>query len=480
MNFFDADENPQEAAQYEKKREAERKLAAAKLGIRKTLREKGVPAYGRGAIVAIIVLSITTLAFAILSYVLYDSNITYEARNAAAYNKAYYQLIMDSNNLETTLSKAVASDTKEYRGIILAEASAHALSASNNLAVIPSEVEDDKEKVFKFFNQTMDYTKYLAKKVNGGERLSEEEESNLKKLLATSAELKDTLNAAYDAYGGSGKLFTSGVILSSDVLNPMDISYGDLSEASIEYPTLIYDGPFSDVKEEAEGELEDGKDIGIEEAKRIACELFDVTEVKSLYEDEQNDLAYSFTAGDAMIQIAKKNGDLVMYSRYKDVGESVLSKEEGESAAESFLEKIGYNDLAPVWRSSVNGVLTINFAYKTEDVVCYSRLVKVSVALDNGDILGLEGTTYVAKRGEEVEKEFDIKMDEAEKIVSRKLSIKSSRKAIIPKNGKEIATYEFFGEIDGMQFYVYVNAKTGAEAEVLRVVESSEQGENVI
>ena len=41
------------------------------------------------------------------------------------------------------------------------------------------------------------------------------------------------------------------------------------------------------------------------------------------------------------------------------------------------------------------GVMTINYAYVQNDVTMYPDLIKLKVALDNGDILGIETQGYL-------------------------------------------------------------------------------------
>ncbi len=478
MPLFDKDEENNLKNAEKAKRNAEKKKTKAKKTLRMNLREKGIAAYGGGTIVAILILSVTTLVFGTFSVLLYTSNTTYSKVSAASYGKAYYQLVMDANNLETALSKAIVS-SGNYKGRMLYEASSNAQSLQNNLAVLPSEKDEATSSAMKFCNQTMDYTKYLAQKAYDGKGLSEEEENNLKTLLETATAIKNSLNGSYENYGNSERLFFGGVFY-GDYISPVDVTYDDLDESSLEYPTLIYDGPFSDVKELSEEELNE-KSITIDEAIEIAKSCFG-EDVSPLYEDENSDLAYTFSVGDGntVIQLSKKNGDLLLVSKYREVGEKSLSDDDGIESCEKYLSSFGYNDVKVVWKSETDGILTVNFAQNVNDVICYSRLIKVVVALDNGEVLGMEGTTYVAKHENPVDTVTSITISAAKSALGKNLEIISSRPAVIPKNENEIMTYEFFVTQNGSEFYVYVDAKTGEEIEVLKVVDSKFQGQNVI
>ena len=55
------------------------------------------------------------------------------------------------------------------------------------------------------------------------------------------------------------------------------------------------------------------------------------------------------------------------------------------------------------------------------------------------------------------------------------LSIKSIRLALIPlTGGKELLTYEVFGNIDEYNFYIFVDAKTGKQVKVMQIIDSDE------
>ena len=125
-------------------------------------------------------------------------------------------------------------------------------------------------------------------------------------------------------------------------------------------------------------------------------------------------------------------------------------------------------------------MLTLNIAYEDEGAVYYSRLIKVSVSMDNGEVLGLESATYVANMDKQHDVKTSISMEEAQKLVNKKLDVKTQRLTVIPINSKEITAYEFHGEYNDMTFYVYIDANSGEEINVLRVIENEQQGQIVL
>ncbi len=120
-----------------------------------------------------------------------------------------------------------------------------------------------------------------------------------------------------------------------------------------------------------------------------------------------------------------------------------------------------------------NGAVTVNYAYMQDDIVVYADLIKLKIALDNGEILGIETSGYLNNHTEREAQIPVITMEEAKANLNKNLEITSSGKAIIPTEWKtEVFCYEFKGRIYDTDFLVYVNAKTGKEENILVIIET--------
>jgi germination protein YpeB len=119
-------------------------------------------------------------------------------------------------------------------------------------------------------------------------------------------------------------------------------------------------------------------------------------------------------------------------------------------------------------------ILTINYAYEQSGVVVYPDLIKVKVAMDDGEILGLEAKGYLNSHTERADLEAKISEEEATESLNNKLEIQNTKMAIIPvKNTEEeVFCYEFQVTMENRKFLVYVNAVTGEEEEILLLVEN--------
>ena len=117
------------------------------------------------------------------------------------------------------------------------------------------------------------------------------------------------------------------------------------------------------------------------------------------------------------------------------------------------------------------GIVTINYAYNQNDVTVYPDLIKVKIALDNGEVLGIETTGYLNSHKQRSIQTQTISKEEAKKTLNKNLEIKSESLAIIPTEFKtELLCWEFKGTVDGSEFLVYINAENGREEDILVIV----------
>ena len=106
----------------------------------------------------------------------------------------------------------------------------------------------------------------------------------------------------------------------------------------------------------------------------------------------------------------------------------------------------------------------------------YPDLIKVKVALDNGDVLGIETTGYLNSHEERNLPVVKISKEESKKNINPKLEVASEGLAVIPTEFQtEIFCWEFKGKVDDTEFLVYINAETGREEDIL-IIQNTPDG----
>ena len=175
------------------------------------------------------------------------------------------------------------------------------------------------------------------------------------------------------------------------------------------------------------------------------------------------------------VSISKKGGHIVSMNSNRSVDAEIISQEQIDKITNDFLKQNGFEDMEKTYYTKMGGIETINYAYKQDDVIVYPDLIKLKVAMDNGEILGMETTGYLNSHFKRIVSEPKILIDEARSKINPKLEIESERLAIIPTEFKtEITCWEFKGKVDDRDFLVYVNVETGKEEDILVVLNSDE------
>lgn len=398
-----------------------------------------------------------------------------------SYNMAFYSLVDYVENVETYLAKSLISSTPEHGAETLTNVWREANLAQSYLARLPIESQE-LENTEKFLNQVSDYSYSLSRKNIYNESLSDEDLKNLKDLHNYSVELENTLNQlSEDINSGRIKwneLSNKGTVaFAQQVSTQANDSFSNLEENFHEYSGLIYDGAFSEHITSSEKKGLTGNDIDEETAKQKVSEFVgqeNIKEIQSLGFSENATIPeYNFSVktnleNDITISVSKKGGHIIYMNSNRTVNSEIISQEEANEKGKEFLNNKGLNNMKETYYLKQDGIVTINYAYTQNDVVVYSDLIKVKVALDNGEVLGIETTGYLNNHTQRDTSKVKISKEEAKKTLNKDLEISSEGLAIIPTEyNTEILCYEFKGKVDDREFLVYINAENGREEDIL-------------
>ncbi len=428
------------------------------------------------------IIVVLAIIIALLGYFLYKKNNEVELASRNLYNNNFYELVNYVQNVETYLAKSTISTSSTHSAETLTYLWREANLAQTYLANLPIESQE-LEKTEKFLNQVSDYSYTLSRKNIKGEDLNDEELKNLEELHGYSMDLKNVLNQLgtdleqgsitwKDLKSNANEEFAQAVSSNLDI-------FGSLEEDFHEYSGLIYDGAFSEHLTSTEPKGLTGDDISEEDAKNKINSVFgseNIKEISSLGVNENSELpSYNFSLKNQKdenitIAITKKGGYIVYFNCNRDVQEEKLSYEDANKKGLEFLNNLHVNNMKETYYLNENGIITINYAYLQDNVVMYPDLIKVKIALDNGEILGIETKGYLNNHTERKITQNIISIDEAKKKLNKNLNIQSEGMAIIPTEYKtEILCYEFKGKVDDNEFLVYINAQTGDEEDILIV-----------
>lgn len=404
------------------------------------------------------------------------------------YERAFYDLVGYVDNIDVNFSKLISSNDNENKQKILADLMVQANLAEADLATLPLE-QSSRNSTIKFINQVGDFSKYLNNKLIEGDLVSDEDESTLKEMRKINANLREKLKNLQGELGGNFNFVT----LLTGEENVIFESFSELEYHAVDYPKMIYDGPFADEPDkssqnsssEQKGEssnLEIKEDEAIKVFKKAFAD-YNPTEIKVTGMAEGKKFKVYNVEGRVgeeytiFAQVSLK-GDLVTFDSYTKAKEQKHTRDECIDNALKFLNKLGYKSIKAVWTTAKEDNMTyINFAGTTKngEIILYSDLIKVAVCMDSGRVCDMDAHLYLENHKEREIPEAKIRVEEAELKVKKDIEIKTSRLALIPVTpGKERLAYEFYGESEEGTFYVYVDAVTGKELKIFKVISTTD------
>lgn len=439
--------------------------------------------YVYGIMIILIAISI------VLGVFLYNQKNKYTISTENTYNLAFFELIDYIQNVENYLAKSVISSSHENGAETLIHVWREANLAQVYLSQLPVS-SNELSNTAKFLNQVSEYSYSLASKSINGQDLTQEELDNLEELHNYSIDLKNVLNQLSDemqAGNISWKELTkdTDTAFAQQVDNLSATSFSNIDKNFGEYAGLIYDGAYSEHIESAEKKGLTGEEIDEEKAKQLAKEFIGEERIADIQSngliENGNIQVYDFSIGikdgdpnnPMTISISKKGGHIVIANYNRDITEEKLSQEEANKKGKEFLESRGIPNMKATYYLKQAGAVTINYAYVQDDVTIYPDLIKLKIALDNGEILGIETSGYLNNHQEREIETLLISLEEARENLNKNLEITSSNLAIIPTEWKtEVFCYEFKGKINDTDFLVYINAKTGEEENILVIIDT--------
>lgn len=411
------------------------------------------------------------------------------------YRQAFTELTTAAGELDAALEKVTYATTPSLFASLCAQAYAKALAAQSALGELPyGNVE--LEQTAAFFAKAGDYAMAMARGAGAEGVCTDENRETLRGLAAAAGELSATLQALQPQLDG-GALHPEDVAAVEARLAAAQEDGEPVTSGSAfqtveadfpQVPTLIYDGPFSEHLSGRTPQMLEGlPQVTEEEARRAAAAFAGLrAEVFTPTSDGAGNLpAWGFSAladgGELYVEITKQGGQVLQMLSSRPVGEAALSRKEGVEQAAAFLEEHGYRDMAPSYFLEGDGILTVHFAPVLDGVYCYPDLVKVGVALDNGDVVSFEAHGYLMNHGAREPAAPAVSADEAAERVDTSLTVLSRQLALIPTGGEyEVLCHEFKCQnADGGHVLVYVNAATGQQERILLLLED-ENGTLVI
>ena len=439
---------------------------------KKSNAQKAIP----GLIVAIISLLIILTCVLIAYYQVYTSSKQNANILEGVYTSSYYSMVDNVNNMSVDIAKYQTLTSKQSKLSTMQDIMVDSNYILAGLSTLPIN-EENVVAATKFFNQINGVCEAYSRKLNKGESLTQEEELVFDKIGLVLSQIKENLNKQNFGMYDTNFNFVDAGIFDDTGMNELSAGMGDLTNSTIEYPAMIFDGPFSTALETKEVKGLKGEKISEEEAKNYLNNTVFAGKNAKIEKKSETDGTISTYDFEVIInqkiynvQVSKVGKLVITISSYGEGGDPIMNVEGATRLAEDFANKIGFENMGAVWHEVQQNVAYINLAPIVDDVVYYPDLVKVKVDLTSQNIIGFEAVNYALNHVER-NPEFNLSASEVEPVLGFDYNILKTTKTVIKlDSGKEINAYEFVTErIDGNYFY-YIDANTGEVAKTMKLV----------
>lgn len=413
----------------------------------------------------------------------------------AEYQRSFFSAVVQVRGLEVLLGKVLVGDGSPRDADLLGESWQEAVLAQRELSQLPVQPAVI-GRTSQFLNQVGEFTNVLMRQVATGRPPSPEQWNTLRELHLQAGILNTQLQAVQRRVEAGGarywelapELRARGGALRPAPPDPADTELETVNREMEQFPTLVYDGAFSEHMARRVPRAATGGPITEAQARERALAVVDrpreelaaqVTgTTRGRIPSYRVEIAESGdrTGARFLVDVARRGGEVVWMLDTRNPGPPIVSVAEARRIAEEYLNQLGRRDMETVSSERQGeGTVMFNFVPRQDGVLLYTDMVKVIVALDQGRVSGLNALDYVMYHQPRELPAPALSAAEAARSLNPDFVVRSSRLVLIPTaGGGEALAWEIRGERIGNEYLVYVNAEDGRREKILQVVETAE------
>lgn len=217
-----------------------------------------------------------------------------------------------------------------------------------------------------------------------------------------------------------------------------------------------------------------GKQKSEEDIRKFSKKLFEIDDEINMNISKSGDGAdipiYSVFYEDGKrvyMDITERGAHPISVLVERNIEKAKISLNDGLIEAENYLKQFGYENMGVLQSQQFDDIGVYTFLNIEDDVRIYPDAIVVKIALDNGDIMGLNAKEYVLNHHERNIGKPELTSEEAREEVNQSVQIHDEHLSIIENDlNEEVLTYEFLGEMNDETYRIFINAETGIEEKV--------------
>ena len=417
-----------------------------------------------------------------------------------------YRLAAENNNhraltdfashldqLETDMAKGDVASNPTQRILYLSQVSSKSDAALKDFAQIPAE-QIGLSYIGQFLAQAGDFSRTLTQRIAGGGKVSAEEEKILRdmheRLMPVNQKVQelivrmDTENLVWteptptirQRLGFGGTQIAEAAADGSEAPSKSVRSGLDQLDASLQkLPPFSYMGEYATRVVPKPLGLPTGN-ITRDQAQVTARDFLSKVGYTNITPefagDSQGELGgYIWKYKEAYLEVSHQGGVVTFYRDARSIEARTLSQEEATSKAKTILQALGWQ-LVLTSSEDFGAYVQFDFVAEKEGVRIYPDKVRLMIALDNGQLVGFDAVPYFAFHHSRTFP-AKISMDLAVRKLRPDFQVSERRLAVIAKSGnQEVYSYEFRGRYQGEEYLLYLNASTGVEEKIQRILKT--------
>lgn len=400
---------------------------------------------------------------------------------ASANQRELSDVVSAMADIEVNLQKLLIASDAAQSAQLLGETALLAQHVESGLARLPMRYETV-QSAMKFAGQMGQYAMALAAQMSEGGMLTSGDEEQISGMLTACRALNGHLLAVGE------QLYTQPLEATGGPDGDEAASWAEeaiAGESAIEYPSLIFDGPFSDGRQQGTPRGLTGERATRETARAAAARFAGVTPdlVRDAADSGGVFEAFGFTAdtpqGRVNVQVTGVGAHLLWMMPEQAEYEERTDRETCLTSAKVYLADMGFGMMEPCFVQQYDGMVVANFAAVQDGVLLYPDQVKVQISMASGTVVGAECSQYLTNHVRRTELSPQIGESEARQMLSPRLDAGPGRLCVIPQESGERLCWGFEGTFAGSRYYAFVDAVTGEAAEILQVADTPD-GETAI
>jgi spore germination protein len=177
------------------------------------------------------------------------------------------------------------------------------------------------------------------------------------------------------------------------------------------------------------------------------------------------------------VQMNRYTGQALMFLHSRPLGGVKMKPEQALAKAEQYMKRHKFPALEMVAYDRYERSASITFVENKHKTLYYPHKVVVNVALDNGEIIGLQSQLPFAEsvHGKSLSngsRAGDLSQKAARALLEPGFKVFSVRRAVIENERREaVACYQFEGRLGEQHYRIFLNAVDGREEQVERLSE---------